>query len=213
MTQEGIEQITENLERSLCRCDESCDLMANDLGLCRTLIQLLAQGQPVTARALAAASGRPQKQVVEVIRASGSIELDDLGRIVGAGLSLQPTPHRLAQGNRVLYAWCALDALMYPSLLNLEFEITSSCAATGQPVQMRVSAGGVRDVLPATAMVSLIQPNNYLGVRQAFCNHVHFFYSAPAARPWMKAHSGAKLLSVEEAYLLGRRLMRMDKFA
>lgn len=209
--QNDLNRLAENLGRSLCRCgDDGCDLLANDLGLCRTLIGLLGQGQPVTVEALADAAGRPREALVEVIIKSQNVELDDQGRIVGAGLSLRPTPHRLSLGDRVLYAWCALDALMYPSLLNLEVEITSPCAATGAPVRARVFAGGVHDVTPATAVVSVVQPDRLLGVRQAFCDNVHFFYSAADAQTWMEAHPGARLLSVKEAYDLGQRLLRPD---
>ena len=184
-----------------------CDLLTNDLGLCRALIQLLSQGRPVSAGALARASGRPREEVLAVIGASSNVELDAQGRIVGAGLSLRPTAHRLLLGDRSLYAWCALDALMYLPLLGLAAQVESLCAATGSAIRMQVSTGGMRDVTPTTAVVSVVRPDGILDVRQGFCNHVHFFRSSDAAQPWVAQRRSAPMLSIEEASLLGKQLV------
>lgn len=205
MSDINLNHLMEELGRNLCRCGSSqCDVLANDLGLCRALIRLLAQGQPVSADVLAQASGRAREDVLAVIHASSNVELDGQGRIVGAGLSLQPTPHRLSVDGRRLYAWCALDALMYPPLLDTVVQVESPCAATGEPVRLRISTADVEVVTPAEAVVSVVKPVDTLGVRQGFCNDVHFFRSAQSAIPWLKQHSGALLLSVTEAYHLGR---------
>lgn len=208
MTEINVEQLSDELGRSLCRCDSSqCDLLTNDLGLCRALIGMLAQGAPVSAEALAQAAGREPEDVVTVISASGNVELDAQGRIVGAGLSLRPTQHRILLDGRVLYAWCALDALMYPPLLEMDVEVESPCAASGAAVRARVSPRGVSDVTPTQAVVSIVRPEGALAVRQGFCNDVHFFRSAQAAGSWLEAHPQAQLLPVAEAYALGRRLV------
>lgn len=212
MSNENLNQLVEELDRSLCRCSSGrCDLLANDLGLCRTLLRLLSRGQPVSADALSRASGRTREDVLSIIRASGDVELDGQGRIVGAGLSLRATPHRLSVDDRLLYAWCALDALMYPPLLEMTVQVESPCAATGAPVRVRVSAVGVEDVAPAEAVVSIVKPDGGTGVRQGFCNDVHFFTSAQAAAPWLDRHPHGHLLSVAAAYRLGRRLAGMRR--
>ena len=205
MSDYNLNHLAAELGRSLCHCASGqCDLLANDLGLFRTLIRLLSHGQPVSAAELAQASGRAREDVLSLIQASSNVELDDAGRIVGAGLSLRPTPHRLVADGRQLYAWCALDALMYPPLLGMVVQVESPCAATGEPVRLRISTADVEVVTPAEAVVSVVKPVDTLGVRQGFCNDVHFFRSAQTAIPWLKQHSGALLLSVTEAYHLGR---------
>jgi alkylmercury lyase len=146
MSDYSVNHLAKELGRSLCRFGSGqCDLLANDIGLCRTLIRLLAQGKPVSSEVLAQASGRSQEDVLAVIHGSSNVELDGEGRIVGAGLSLQPTPHRLSVNGRLLYAWCALDALMYPALLDADVQVESLCAVSGAPVRARVSAHGVHD--------------------------------------------------------------------
>jgi alkylmercury lyase len=210
MSQQSFNELAEQLCRSLCSCTtRHCDLVNNDLGLCRTLIRLLAKGQPVSADALAQASDRSRGDVLSVIRTNKNVELDDRGYIVGAGLSLRPTPHRLLLADgRTLYAWCALDALMYPPFLDMTVRVESPCFATGTLVEARVFVGGVETVVPPEAVVSIVMPDGEYGVRQGFCNHVHFFRSAQAAMPWSGQHPSALLLSVSDAYLLGRELAR-----
>lgn len=211
MSNDNLTHIAEELGRSLCRCASGqCDLLANDPGLCRTLIKLLAQGQPVSADSLAQAAVRPREDLLSVIKASGNVALDGQGRVVGAGLSLQPTPHKLSVDDRLLYAWCALDALMYPPLLEMKVQVESPCAATGTPVRVRVSAAGVDDVAPAAAVVSVVRPDDELSVRQGFCSEVHFFASAQVAAPWLNRHPHGRLLSVTDAYQLGQRLVTMQ---
>jgi hypothetical protein len=44
--------------------------------------------------------------------------------------------------------------------------------------------------------------------RGAFCNHGHFFRSGEVASTWQVAHQDAVLLPVEEAYQLGRLVLK-----
>ena len=56
---------------------------------------------------------------------------------------------------------------------------------------------------PATAVVSLVSPEAMHSIRSSFCNQVHYFDSAEAAKPWLDAHPGGEILPVAEAYQLG----------
>lgn len=214
MSQRSLKRLAEKLGRSLCHCATGqCDLLDNDLGLCRVLIRLLAEGQSVAPDVLAQASCRSREDVLAVIQASSNVELDGQGHIVGAGLSLRPTPHRLLLANgSVLYAWCALDALMYPPFLGVSVQVESPCSGTGDIVQVRLSISAVEEVVPAETVVSIVMPDGALGVRQGFCTDVHFFRSAQAAAPWHEQHPSAQLLSVSDAYLLGKELVRKGEY-
>ncbi|WP_199429520.1 organomercurial lyase MerB [Qaidamihabitans albus] len=172
-----------------------------------TLLRLLARGEPVTLGALAAAHGQPVEDVRRALATSPDIEYDGHGRIVGAGLTLRPTPHRFEIDGRVLYTWCAMDTLVYPRLLASPARITSPCQATGAPIDLAVDDTGVTEIDPATAVVSLVTPGDLTSVRTAFCDHVHFFVSRQAARPWLAGHPDASLLPVAGAYDLGRDLV------
>lgn len=174
--------------------------------LFRPLLDLLAKGEPVTADDLAAATGRSVEEVHHTLAAMPDTEFDDDGRVIGWGITLRATSHRFEIDGRQLYAWCALDTLMFPFLLDRPARVESPCYKTGAPVRVTVEPDGVTSVDPATAVMSIVTPDNPASVRGAFCNQVHFFTSAEAAQPWLDEHAGASVLPVEEAFRLGRRL-------
>jgi alkylmercury lyase len=208
MPTDTLAHLTTTLTQSLCDCGsgECRFLHVRDPGLCRTLLHLLAEGQPVSVGRLADAIEKPVADIATLIQASTNVELDDEGSIVGSGLTLRPTQHQMRVNGRTLYTWCALDTLMYAPLLEQKAEIESPCASTGTLIQVVVSPSGVESVTPASAVVSMVVPDSRLHIRQSFCNYVHFFRSAEAANAWLSQHPGAVVLSVAEAYELGMHL-------
>lgn len=175
-------------------------------GLFQALIPLLAEGQPVTPERIAAAWGRSREEIEAALRRIPSIEWDEAGNVVGAGLTLQPTPHRFVLKGHTLFTWCALDALMFPSLIGQTVHVESPCVSTGIPVRVTVTPEGVEQVEPPNAVVSLVAPEASPDIRRAFCDYVNFFSSDQAATDWLGRHPGAITLPVAEAYQLGRRL-------
>ncbi|WP_245900433.1 organomercurial lyase MerB [Prauserella shujinwangii] len=171
-----------------------------------TLLRLLSRGAPVIIGDLTAALGRPAGEVSRALAGTPDIEYDDQGRIVGAGLTLRPTPHRFEIDGRVLHTWCAMDTLVYPGLLGCPARVTSPCQATGTPVHLTVDGTRVTGIDPPTAVVSLVTPDDLTSVRTAFCDHVHFFASAHVARPWLADHPDASVLPITEAYHLGGKV-------
>lgn len=101
------------------------------------MVRRLGEGRPVDVGALAAELGRPAAELDALLERFG-VERDETGRIVGAGLSLRPTRHRFAVGGCELHTWCALDALVFQSLLGKTAEVESPCPATGTTVRVRV---------------------------------------------------------------------------
>lgn len=166
------------------------------------LMRLLAQGDPVDLPDLATAVGRPLEEVRASLEAVPDTEYDGSGRIIGLGLTQRATPHRYETGGEQLYTWCALDTLIFPTLLGAPARIESADHATGAPVRLRVEASGVTSVEPATAVVSLVNPEDISSIRSAFCNQVHFFTSADTAAPWLHDHPGATVIPVAQAYQL-----------
>ena len=80
-------------------------------------VDLLATGKPASPEEIAAASGKSPEEVRAALERFPSAEWDEQGRVVGLGLTLQLTPHRLEVEGRTLFAWCALDALLFSALL------------------------------------------------------------------------------------------------
>lgn len=185
-------------------------LQVEDMELYYYLLPLLAEGQPVAFERVAQAAGRPHEEVAEAIRSLPSIEYDDESRIVGAGLTLNPTRHRFRLGGRTLYTWCAWDALIYPPILGRAAEVESTCPATGETIRMRVTPEEVEDPEPRGTVLSF--PKQEIerachNIRAAFCDRSNFFHSAEAAREWLEGReAGVDILTVNEGFELGRVL-------
>ncbi|MEU2607697.1 organomercurial lyase MerB [Streptomyces albus] len=180
------------------------DSLSSAPGLCMWLVRplqtLLVTGEPVTLAALAARTGRTEAAIREALATMPDTEYDAAGRIIGFGLTLNPTPHRYETSGRTFYTWCALDTLGFPAVLGHTARVTSACRATGEPVRLTATPNGPTDVEPPTAVVSLITPDQPTSVRSSFCNQVHFFVSADAANDWLADHPDARVLPVTDAY-------------
>ena len=171
------------------------------------LVRLLVQGQPVAPELLARRLHRDLDEVRSILRAHPELEYDARGNLVGSGLTLVPTAHQFQVEQRTLFAWCAFDTLTYPVELHLSAQVTSRCPVTGSSIQLTVTPEQVLDLDPGAAQVSLVvdvAPECCSNVRQDVCNYGHFFASREAALLWQAAHSQAVILSVEEAYQVGR---------
>lgn len=107
--------------------------------LFRPLVRLLAEGVPVAVDRLAEAAGTSAEQVRQVLAAEPDTEYATRGRVVGLGLTQNPTPHRVEVDGRTLYGWCAMDTLMFPLILQRAVRVVSTCPATGTEVRLRPS--------------------------------------------------------------------------
>jgi len=172
----------------------------------RHLILLLTEGRPVPVEGIAASLKRSPDEVATTLRQLPSLEFDQHGNVIGAGLTLRPTPHRFTINDRTMFTWCALDALMFPGLIGQTVQVESPCAATGTPVRVKITPNGVEQIEPPQAVVSLVVPEVSADIRRSFCCYVNFFRSDEAASQWLSEHPGATTVPVREAYELGQRL-------
>jgi alkylmercury lyase len=171
-------------------------------------IRELAHGEPVPAERIASGAGLPVGEAEEFLRRS-TAELDDSGRLLGLGLTLRPTPHRFELDGRVLYTWCAPDALAFPVLLGTPAQVESPCFATGATVRLEADPAGVRHVGPTEAVVSVVTSWDVAlhQVRQRVCDQQHFFASAEAAAGWLDERPDATIVSVRDGFELSRALV------
>ena len=167
-------------------------------------LDLLARGKPASPEEIAAACGKPPEEVRASLDRFPSNERDEQGRVVGLGLTLRPTPHRLELKGGTLFAWCALDTLMFPVLLGRPASIESPCRGTGEPVRVEVAPAGIEMVEPPSVVVSIVAARDLTNIRSVGCNNTHFFASPEAASRWFEKHPEATILSVEDAFRLGR---------
>ncbi len=167
-------------------------------------LELLARGKPAFPEDIAAAAGKSPEEVRATLDRFPSTEWDDQGRVVGLGLTLCLTPHRLKLEGHTLFAWCALDALLFPVLLGRPASIESPCRGTGEPVHIEVRPAGIEAAEPPSAVVSVVVAQDLANIRSVGCNNTHFFSSPEAASRWLEKHPEATILPVEDAFRLGR---------
>jgi alkylmercury lyase len=167
-------------------------------------LDLLARSKPASSEEIAAISAKSPEEVRAALDRFPSAEWDEQGRVAGLGLTLQLTPHLLELEGRTLFAWCALDALLFPILLGRPASIESPCRGTGELVHIEVTSAGIEAVEPTAAVVSIVAARDLANFRRVSCNNAHFFSSPEAASRWLEKHPEATILSVENAYRLGR---------
>ena len=170
------------------------------------LLRELARGHAVRQETLAATLGWSAERVAALLAQEPCTEYDGDGNVIGYGITLRETAHTFEIDGRRLYTWCALDALMFPVLIGKTARVFSRCPATQLPVSLTVSPDAVRNVEPATAVVSLPLPESTGNVRSSFCCHVHFYASDSVAHQSISANPGMKLLSIQDAFCLGREI-------
>jgi alkylmercury lyase len=171
------------------------------------LARLLVQGRPVAPELLARLLHSELDEVRAILQVHPELEYDEYGNLVGSGLTLVSTTHQLQVGQRTLFAWCAFDTLTYPMELHLSVQVTSRCPVTGDSIQLTVTPQKVLDLDPGEAQVSLVvdvAAECCSNVREDVCNYGHFFASREAATRWQAAHPQVVILSVEEAYQVGK---------
>jgi alkylmercury lyase len=175
-----------------------------------TLYRLVAKGDPVTLEGLSAAIGADRDLVMEVVGAvpPSRRQYDEAGRIIAfAGLSQVPANHRFMFGDLELFTWCAFDALFLPELLDGTAGISSICPVTGSIIRVTASRYGLEAVEPDGAVMSFVMPDQgscCADLRGAFCNHVNFFASRQAGEIWLRNNTKAVMLSLDDAFALGR---------
>jgi alkylmercury lyase len=176
--------------------------------------RLLAEGEPVTSEAVAQATKNPVGRVEDALNSWPGVYRDDAGRVVGFwGLAtgrLDPE-YRILIDRKTSYAWCALDTLFIPALLGKTVSVEATDPVTSERVSLTVDRNGVRDLMPSGAVVSMVIPDGPFGydVIESFCHKVLFFASEEAGTRWTAEHEGTTLLSVRDAFELGRGFERV----
>ena len=171
----------------------------------------LARGRPATVAELSEDSGVPAAAVEAALGGWPGVYRDSDGRLAGFwGLAVAPLKpeYRLTVGRRTCYAWCALDTLFIPTFMGGEVSVESACAVSGKRVSFRLVDGALHDPTPAGAAVSMAVPDRSFGhdVIETFCHRVLFFASSALGAEWTATHAGTRVISLAEAFQLGRRL-------
>jgi len=171
------------------------------------LYRELAKGRPVPLARVATLLDLTHEAVGGALAANLLLFNSD-GSVIGfGGLNVtEMLPHRFRVNDETLYTWCAWDSLFIPGILGKAADVASRDPVTGIPISLKVAPDHVRGVQPAGTVVSFLAPNRAFD-RNAitnFCHFVHFFGSEETGRTWTADHPGTFLLSLEDAFALGR---------
>jgi alkylmercury lyase len=171
--------------------------------------ELLTDGSAVTAAAAAARAGVDQRAVDERLDAWPGVFRDEQGRMTGFwGLALAEMDHRFrAEGGKPIYAWCALDPFLVVPVISRPARTVSQDPVTGETITMTVTPDGIRDLSPATAVTTLLQPDGPFGhdVVESFCHYVLNFASRQSAERWAAGRQDIVVLPVADAFEVGLR--------
>jgi len=172
--------------------------------------RLLAQGHPLTHQDVADNLQIPLERIDSMLNSWWGIHYDDHNRIVAYwGLSLEPTRHRFEVNGQILYTWCAWDTLFLSEILQESVRVTSRCRSTNSSISLALNPNSVEKVSPKDTCISFLTPETVKvkeSVVNYFCHYVNFFESPEIGLVWTKKHTGTFLLSVDDAYALGRNI-------
>jgi len=186
--------------------------------LSRLLVRLmreLAQGRPIPKERvdrIVADVGSDPEEARKLLREVTERDADN--SVVGImGLSLNDTPHRFYVNGTRMYTWCAEDALFLPAVLGQTATVESKSPVSGERVRLKVSPQGVEEVDPPGAVVSIVivgpgdaNMGSVKAIWGTFCHHIFFFASREEAERWAAGRDDIEILSVDEAFELGRLL-------
>lgn len=180
------------------------------------LLRELTRGMPVGASRLALVLGTARAQVEALLEDSALtpfVQATPDGRVEGfLGLTTNRTLHRFVLEGRPRWTWCAFDGLVLPGLLDETARIESADPETGDPVRVTVSPAKVEAATPAPLKVHVSvvcgdtcegsSANRIIATR---CRYMHFFGDRGSGESWVARHPQAVLLSLGQAFELGRR--------
>lgn len=177
----------------------------DERSLALAVYRSLAGGRPVTIADLARTTGFTEFWIEGTLDGWPGVFRDDDGRIVAFwGLAIPEMAHRFDVDGRTLYTWCAFDPLFIAPLLGTTARVTSVCPVTGATITLTVGPDGIRDVEPASAVLSFLRPTKKWGddVIETFCHYVLLFASPEAAEQWVTENPDTFVLPLDEAQAL-----------
>lgn len=184
----------------------------------RLLVQTyraLAKGRPLTADQVNEVTtdlGIDQEDAEGFLREVTERDADD--NIIGViGLSLNENwVHRFYVNGASLRNWCAWDSLFIAPLLKQTVTIESDSPETKEKVRVIVGKAGFEQSDPADAVVTVValdpkkhDVSSLEAVWGVFCHQVYFFASRDEAERWAASREDIEILTVEEAYELGKQ--------
>jgi hypothetical protein len=189
--------------------------------------------RPVPSVRLAEVLGRPVSEVEARAQghcSTGAPVEDGIARVEDGLITfinperIKSAPRRVLQigDRRFGMTGCAPDVFLYAPLLRPPLQVEETCPATGTPIRLVFTPGGVESVDPAGTVVPILPPQEFdrlEGIRSlkdidaSFCAQCPFYSSAEAAQGWLAAHPGGRVFPVREAWDLGFHRVWRDRMS
>ena len=176
------------------------------------LLEELTKGEPVSrerASEVLGVSGEKIDKMFMGIDAAGG-QFDDQGNFIGMALTLKPTRHSFRVNGNDMYAWCSLDTIALPGILQAEGEIESNDPVTGKTIRLTVTADQVVKVEPAGAVTSIFVPGKTPsetkdgkvvgGAKSEVCTSMLFYESRESAEQALENYPNIAIFTIEEAF-------------
>lgn len=113
---------------------------------------------------------------------AGLVEQDAHGRVIGiAGLTVEPTRHRLTLDGASFFTWCAIDAVGIPAALSLGAEVVTACGHCGAVIEVVIDHGDPPSDSPLRGWVP---PTTCENVRADLCPVANLFCSPEHLEQW-----------------------------
>jgi len=181
------------------------------------LLEELTKGEPVSrerASEVLGVSGEKIDKMFMGIDAAGG-QFDDQGNFIGMALTLKPTRHSFRVNGNDMYAWCSLDTILLPGVLEAEGEIESKDPVTGETIRLTVTADRVVEVEPAGAVTSVFVPGKtpsetkdgdpVIGAESDVCRSMLFYASRDSAEQALENYPNIAIFTIEEAFILAHK--------
>jgi len=203
----SFEKHKENTRQSLKKLPEGA--YETELRLQVIALQLLSKGGPVSPDRLAEAWGMPLEQVNAIFEQAselGTLQLDDLGNMVGSAISLLPSSHKFQVNEKTLYAWCSYDAIYAPGVIGCDAVIESVDPLTNESIRIKVSPDGVVESEPEGVVSTVvgIDADARGGAESPRCNQMHFFVSEENVREWSVNYPKVSIMTLNQLFDLAR---------
>lgn len=174
------------------------------------LYRSLAKGKPVSFKQLASDIDRTEDDIHRALFEWPGVFFNDDNDVIGFwGIAVKPKGHRMEINGVTSYAWCAWDSLFIPELVGATAQVTSKCEQTGEEITLTVSPDSVKAESHPDIVVSFVTPDVEelrTNATTSFCHFVYFFKDRLAGEAWTKKHDGTFLLSLNEAFAVGKKL-------
>ncbi len=180
------------------------------------LLEELAKGDPVPRDRASELLGLPREEIDQLFSSieAGGGQLNDQGDFIGMILTLEPTRHRIAVNGNDMYAWCSLDTILLPGILETKGEIESADPVTGEMIRLTVTADQVVEVEPPDAVTSIFVPGKtatetddgelVVGADSEVCTSMLFYASRENAEQALENYPNIAIFTIEEAFSLAR---------